>query len=130
MKRKRLAWKRTILHALEAAKKKLSHYYGKTYHERGDIYSTGAILSPEFKLSIFEGATWEKEWKNKYKDRFEDLYYDNYDSNASSSAAPRYPTTTSTVDSLSLIIRHQKKERISLRDDMSKVTAYLSESGV
>ena len=64
--RKRTSWKLSMLFALEAAKRKLSDYYGKTYHERGDIYSSVAILSPKFKLAIFNIASWEKEWKLTY----------------------------------------------------------------
>ena len=55
-----------MLFVLEAAKQKLSDYYGKTYHEHDDIYSSAAILSPEFKLAIFDMASWEKEWKLTY----------------------------------------------------------------
>ena len=66
LQRKRISWKLSILFALEAAKRKLSDYYSKTYHEHGDIYSSAAILSPEFKLAIFNMASWEKEWKLTY----------------------------------------------------------------
>src|SRR5438552_9396689 len=47
---KHTPWKLSMLSALEAAKRKLSDYYSKTYHECGDIYSSATILSPEFKL--------------------------------------------------------------------------------
>ena len=56
-----ISQKLSMLFVLEAAKRKLSDYYGKTYHERGDIYSSMAILSPKFKLAIFDTASWEKE---------------------------------------------------------------------
>ena len=67
-----------MLSALEAVKRKLSDYYSKTYHKRGDIYSSTTILSPEFKLVIFDTASWEKEWKSTYRRWFTNLFYTHY----------------------------------------------------
>ena len=58
---KHILWKLSMLFALEVAKQKLSNYYGKTYHECSNIYSSAAILSPKFKLAIFDIVSWEKE---------------------------------------------------------------------
>ena len=55
-----------MLFALEAAKQKLPDYYGKTYYKHSNIYSSVAILSTKFKLTIFDTVSWEKEWKLTY----------------------------------------------------------------
>jgi len=75
---KHTSWKLSMLFALEAAKRKLSDYYSKTYHKHSDIYSSAAILSPEFKLAIFNIASWEKEWKLTYRCHFLDLFFTHY----------------------------------------------------
>jgi len=95
-----------MLFALEAAKQKLSHYYSKTYHERGDIYSSAAILSPEFKLAIFDTASWEKEWKSTYRRRFTNLFYTHYADSESLGMNSDKCLLKKPTDSLSKALRH------------------------
>jgi hypothetical protein len=62
LKRKAVPWKKRMLKALQAARKKLSVYYIATDKEAyGNIYAIATILSPSKKLQYF--AT--KDWKGK-----------------------------------------------------------------
>ena len=94
-----------MLFALEVAKRKLSDYYGKTYHERGDIYSSAAILSPEFKLVIFNMASWEKEWKLTYRCCFSDLFFTHYTDSESLGMDSNQRLAKKMMDSLSKVLR-------------------------
>ena len=117
-----------MLSALEAVKRKLSNYYSKTYHKHSDIYSSATILSLEFKLMIFDTASWEKEWKSIYRCRFTDLFYTHYtDSDSlgmdSNKRLPKEPT-----DSLSKVLRCQTIAKVRSLNEPSEVMAYLQES--
>ncbi|CRL30059.1 unnamed protein product [Penicillium camemberti] len=46
LKRKKVAWKQLMLSSLEAAEKKLSHYYNQTDEINNNLYAIGTILSP------------------------------------------------------------------------------------
>ncbi|CAP94930.1 hypothetical protein N7489_004599 [Penicillium chrysogenum] len=59
LKRKKVAWKQLMLSSLEAAEKKLSHYYNQTDDINNNLYAIGTILSPQHKLQFFEGKDWE-----------------------------------------------------------------------
>jgi hypothetical protein len=73
--RKKVAWKKVMLAALEAAKKKLSRYYSMTDEIHGDLYAIGTILSPQSKLQFFLGKDWDdtnEDWRARYRKSLED----------------------------------------------------------
>jgi len=75
LQRKKVQWKRLMLDALEAAKEKLSVYYGKTAQEHGYLYAMGTILAPQYKLQFFSDESWSDnnyEWRQKYHNHLQD----------------------------------------------------------
>ena len=116
-----------MLFVLKAAKQKLSDYYGKTYHERGDIYSSAAILSPEFKLAIFDMASWEKEWKLTYQYHFSDLFFTHYANSESLGTDSNQRLAKKMTDSLSKVLKYQTMAKMGYSNEPSKVTTYLQE---
>lgn len=60
LERKTVPWKKRMLQALQAAKQKLSKYYGATDSESfGTVYAIATILCPSKKLRFFEGDNWK-----------------------------------------------------------------------
>lgn len=59
---KAVPWKKRMLKALQAARRKLSMYYTATDKEAyGDIYAIATILSPSKKLRYFTTKDWQGE---------------------------------------------------------------------
>ena len=59
LKRKAVPWKKRMLQALRAAKKKLSKYYTETDTKPyGSVYAMATILCPSKKLRYFDNADW------------------------------------------------------------------------
>lgn len=76
LKRKKVAWKQLMLSSLEAAEKKLSHYYNQTDEIDNNLYAIGTILSPQHKLKFFEGKDWEdpvNDWRTIYRTSLEEV---------------------------------------------------------
>jgi hypothetical protein len=68
LKRKAVPWKKRMLQALRAAKKKLSKYYAATDTESyGKVYAIATILCPSKKLRYFDSADWRGENKKGEK---------------------------------------------------------------
>lgn len=71
LKRKTVPWKRRMLQALGAAKKKLSKYYTATDIESyGTVYALATILYPSKKLRYFDNADWRGDnidWMKHYR---------------------------------------------------------------
>ncbi|KAJ5300123.1 hypothetical protein N7508_007366 [Penicillium antarcticum] len=62
LKNKGVIWKKSMLQALQTAKKKLSKYYTATDHESyGEIYALATILCPSKKLRYFASTDWQGE---------------------------------------------------------------------
>lgn len=77
LKRKKVAWKQLMLASLEAAEKKLSHYYGMTDTIDNNLYAIGTSLSPQQKLQFFEGKDWDdpdNDWRAIYRASLEDYF--------------------------------------------------------
>jgi hypothetical protein len=72
LKRKAVPWKKRMLQALGAAKRKLSKYYTATdTASYGKIYAIATILYPSKKLRYFDSADWRGEgtdWMKHYRD--------------------------------------------------------------
>ena len=92
LKNKRLPWKQRMYAGLDAAYKKLSTYYKKTYESHGIIYAVAVILNPCAKLEFFKTDAWEPEpgaqsWSDFYRQKFEQVYH---------YYAKKFPSTAST----------------------------------
>jgi hypothetical protein len=75
LQQKKVLWKQLMLSALDAAKDKLSAYYGKTTQEHGYLYAMGTILAPQYKLQFFSDISWSEnnyEWRQKYHNHLQD----------------------------------------------------------
>jgi hypothetical protein len=76
LKRKKTGWKQQILEALRLAESKLKEYYRMTdFQGVGDIYATGTILAPQYKLEFFQAPDWQDEemdYAAQYKQGLED----------------------------------------------------------
>ncbi|KAJ9484060.1 hypothetical protein VN97_g9327 [Penicillium thymicola] len=80
LERKTVPWKKRMLQALQAAKRKLSKYYGATDRESfGTVYAIATILCPSKKLRFFEGDNWKGKnekgedinWMEIYRDKLQ-----------------------------------------------------------
>lgn len=74
LRRKKVSWKKAMLHALEAGKAKLSVYYTQTEQIHGNLYAIGTILAPQHKLHFFSKRDWADnnyEWRRTYKECLE-----------------------------------------------------------
>lgn len=82
LQRKKVHWKQLMLKALEAAKVKLSHYYGMTDQIPSDLYAIATILAPQHKLKFFSTKEWndpDQDWQARYRSSLEkylEPYYD------------------------------------------------------
>lgn len=61
LRRKRVPWKKAMLHALEAGMQKLSVYYKSTEEAHGSLYAIRTILTPQYKLKFFQTPEWQGE---------------------------------------------------------------------
>jgi hypothetical protein len=83
LQRKKIGWKQQMLEALRSAESKLRDYYTMTDLEGlSDIYSTGTILAPQYKLEFFQTPDWqddEKDFAAQYKQALKDRvkHYEN-----------------------------------------------------
>jgi hypothetical protein len=77
LRRKKVAWKQLMLLSLEAAEKKLSHYYSMTDEIDNILYAIGTILSQRQKLDLFKGKDWDDpdiDYRTKYRKSPEDYF--------------------------------------------------------
>lgn len=79
LRRKKVAWKQLMLFSLEAAKDKLSKYYGMTDLVEGDLYAIGTILDPSNKMEFFSTSDWApdntgKDYKKEYRQSLQSLF--------------------------------------------------------
>jgi hypothetical protein len=68
-----------MLFSLEAAKDKLSKYYGMTDLVEGDLYAIGTILDPSNKMEFFSTSDWApdntgKDYKKEYHQSLQSLF--------------------------------------------------------
>lgn len=62
-----------MLSSLEAAKEKLTKYYGMTDSIEGDLYAIGTILAPSNKMHFFSTSDWDpdpetgKDYRKEYR---------------------------------------------------------------
>lgn len=80
LKKKRVAWKKTILVALKAAEDKLLKYYEKTKSHIGDLYGMAVLLHPYLKDSFWESSSWgtDRSWVKRYWKKLEQLWRAKY----------------------------------------------------
>jgi hypothetical protein len=77
LRRKKVVWKQLMFLSLEAAEKKLSHYYSMTDEIDNDLYAIGTILSPQQKLDFFKDKDWDDpdiDYCIKYRKSLEDYF--------------------------------------------------------
>jgi hypothetical protein len=95
-----------MLNALEAAKDKLSTYYGNTTQEHGYLYAMGTILAPQYKLQFFSDESWadnDYAWRQKYHNHLQDYlkpYEQLISNNPLASTLQSQPVHTSELDIL------------------------------
>lgn len=65
--RKRITWKRQMLQALQAARKKLDEYYSETDNVRGHLYAITTMLAPANKFQFFQTDDWDDRWRTTYR---------------------------------------------------------------
>jgi hypothetical protein len=99
LRRKKVAWKQLMLLSLEAAEKKLSHYYSMTDEIDNNLYAIGTILSPQQKLDFFKGKDWDDpdiDYCTKYRKSLEDYFrpYKQHHSETQSSSSVRLSAVT------------------------------------
>ena len=124
LNRKKKAWKRNLLPAVEAARVKLSTYYSRTDGDNGLLYNLGTVLNPAKKLQSYEGKEWEPEWQANYRQQFEDCYCKNYVSTLLAEVVQKEPSEVVSLTSLASAPR-QKKTKTTVAG--SEGARYLNE---
>jgi hypothetical protein len=74
---KRVSWKVTLRHGIEAARDKLQVYYSRTYDAQGDLFAIATLLDPGEKLQFFQTKTWddpEVQWDVRYRRLFTKVF--------------------------------------------------------
>jgi hypothetical protein len=89
-----------MLHALEAAKAKLSFYYKETDKMHSDIFAIGTIIAPSNKLQFFSTRESEGGWRERYHKSLMD-YLEQYTKQPSDLPTP--PSTRLSSGNLSQI---------------------------
>ncbi|KAJ5982337.1 hypothetical protein N7451_012437 [Penicillium sp. IBT 35674x] len=79
LRRSKVSWKQLMLSSLEAAKDKLSEYYGMTDDVEGDLYAIGTILNPSNKMEFFSTSDWPpdntgKDYEREYRESLQTLF--------------------------------------------------------
>lgn len=72
LRRKRVPWKKQMLHALEASRLKLDEYYSQTDNIRGHIYAISTMLAPVNKFKFFLTNDWDQKWRDTYRKSFQE----------------------------------------------------------
>jgi hypothetical protein len=72
LRRKRMLWKKQMLHALEAGRLKLDEYYSQTDNIRGHIYAISTMLAPVNKFKFFLTKDWDQKWRDTYRKSFQE----------------------------------------------------------
>ena len=67
-----------LIDAIDAAKTKLSKYYGNTESTGKKILSLSAILDPSNKLDMYRSADWGERYLQEYRTSFHNTYMDEY----------------------------------------------------
>ncbi|KAJ6064672.1 hypothetical protein N7444_000325 [Penicillium canescens] len=70
--RKKTLWKRQMLQALQAARKKLDEYYSETDNVRGHLYAITTMLAPANKFQFFQTDDWDDRWRTTYRKSIEE----------------------------------------------------------
>lgn len=70
LRRKRVLWKKQMLHALKASRLKLNEYYSQTENIRGHIYTISTMLAPVNKFKFFLTNDWDQKWRDTYRKSF------------------------------------------------------------
>lgn len=116
---KKVAWKKVMLTALYAAKRKLSHYYSMTDNIHGDLYAIGTIIAPQYKLQFFSTKDWDEpqqDWRERYRHSLEDrleLYKQRLSDPLPSSKAL---LSVRAQDELDLVCDAEDSQQISTRE--------------
>ena len=78
LKRKKKAWKKHLLPAIDAPKEKLCTYYGAIEGRQGRLYNLGTVLNPTCKLTLYDERDWEQRYLLMYKRDFFEHFQSHY----------------------------------------------------
>lgn len=120
--RKRTSWKRQMLQALQASRKKLGQYYSETDNIRGHLYAISTMLDPINKFQFFQTDDWDDDWRAIYRQSLEDHlspYKKRLNLQPNSSEAP------SSIGSQSRLASMLKPNRPYLAVSGDEITQYL-----
>lgn len=120
--RKRTSWKRQMLQALQASRKKLDQYYSETDNVRGHLYAISTMLDPINKFQFFQTDDWDDDWRAIYRQSLEDHlspYKERLNLQPNSSKAP------SSIGSQSRLASMLKPNRPHLAVSGDEITQYL-----
>lgn len=129
LQRKNVPWKKVMLTALHAAKRKLSHYYGMTDDIDGDLYAIGTIIVPQHKLQFFSSKDWDEpgqDWRRRYRKSLEDRL-ELYKQRPADLPLSKAPSFVHTQDELALICDIEESQEASA-PEQDELMQYL-ESG-
>ncbi|KAK9847191.1 hypothetical protein MYU51_020359 [Penicillium brevicompactum] len=116
LKRKKVAWKQLMLSSLEAAEKKLSHYYSQTDKIDNNLYAIGTILSPKHKLQFFEGKDWEdpvNDWCTIYRASLENYFESYKQSNLDAQSASNPQSSMVAISELEMECQQETSQPLS-----------------
>lgn len=132
LKRKAVPWKKRMLKALQAARKKLSLYYTATDREEyGNIYAIATILSPSKKIQYFATKDWrggDIDYVKHYRGVLEEEYT-RYQQQATDTTEPALVKAvtgpTSYLNDLDMIGDSQAAQQSAVIQEDDEITRYL-----
>jgi hypothetical protein len=124
-------WINPLIDGLTKALEKLRKYYQQTYTDLGSVYALGTILTPAYKLALFqEEASFpgETNWEAIYKQQFYEAYNIKYASRECLKSNNQYQQSRQ-QDDLSIRLQLNKTKNIlqsdNAEDEYSESEQYL-----
>lgn len=122
LNRKRTSWKRQMLQALQASRKKLDQYYSETDNIRGHLYAITTMLDPINKFQFFQTDDWDDNWRVTYRQSLED-HLSPYKERLN--LQPNSPQSPSSMGSRSRLASMLKPNRPQVPVSSDEITRYL-----
>lgn len=120
LQKKKVAWKRKMLYALEAAQQKLRDYYSETDNIPGDLYAIGTMLAPANKFQFFSTNDWGSEWRQRYRQSFKDYLVPYQDRLAKRQTSPVSHISAKKGSRLDMMLSGSKHHLTAPRDEFTQ----------
>jgi hypothetical protein len=120
LKRKSVPWKKNMLQALEAGRKKLDYYYSMTDAIPGDLYAVSTMLAPDNKFKFFQTKDWDDELRARYRKSFKESLTPYAERFTTQQAPPISQPSHKTGSRLGLLLKKGKHQPAKPKDEFTE----------